>query len=373
MKPHLPEFELPLTADVASSYTLPSEYYLSQEIFDLEKEKIFYRSWQYVAHQSMLPDPGDYITQRICDQDIFIIRTDRGEIRGFYNVCQHRAHELLQGTGNVGGAIICPYHAWTYRTDGSLLAARMGNKRSDFDKCQFSLKQIQVEVFCGCIFVNLDPEAQSLASIVPDLELDIRARTPYIDDIELCKTGQFGESENRAGWKVVVDNFLECYHCTPAHPDFASLIDMSAYQVESYEFWSRQVGTKIRNENSAYNVNPDNENQFSVAWYLWPNTTFNILPGTKELSVFVVRPTGLDTCNFGGHLMAPGGVFSEARAAYTSEVLVPEDIALCESVQRGLASIGYNQGPFIYDAERRGISEHGLHHFHRLVQQALHN
>ena len=374
MSSTLLEFDLPLTDDVASSYTLPSRYYLSPEIFELEKEKIFYRTWQYVAHQSMLPGKGDYVSLRICDQNIFVIRTDEGVIKGFYNVCQHRAHELLEGAGNVKGVIVCPYHAWTYKTDGSLMAARMGNKREDFDKCRFSLKEIKVEIFCGCIFVNLDPDAHSLASIAGDLERDIRTRAPYIDDIELCGTDIFGETRNKAGWKVVVDNYLECYHCANAHPDFASLIDMSAYQVEAFDYWSRQVGAKIKNQNTAYDVDPSDGNQFSVFWFLWPNTTFNILPGARELSVFAVRPTGLDSCSFGGHSMAPGGAkFSDEKSAYTSNILVPEDIALCESVQRGLNSKGYDQGPFIYDADRKGISEHGLHHFHRLVQQALQN
>jgi len=371
MKSVAPEINLPLTDNVAESFTLPSEYYLSEDVYELEKENIFYRTWQYVAHISMLTEVGDYVSLKICDQNIFVILTDEGSIKGFYNVCQHRAHELVKGAGNVNGVIVCPYHAWTYKTDGSLLAARMGSKRPDFDKCRFSLKEINVEIFCGCVFVNLDADAQRLNDIAGDLANDIRARTPYLDDLELCGTDMFGETVNKAGWKVVVDNFLECYHCAPAHPDFASLIDMSAYQVDAFKYWSRQIGHKIRNENTAYHVDPDEGNQCSVAWFLWPNTTFNILPGSREFSVFAVRPLGLDTCSFEGHSMAPEGIMNQERADYTSNILVPEDIGLCESVQRGLKSKGYDQGPFIYDAQREGISEHGLHHFHRLVQQAL--
>ncbi len=371
MKTASAKFTRPLTGNIATSYTLPSEYYLSAGIYEREKEEIFYRTWQYVAHQSMLENTGDYITLKICDENIFVIRCDDGELRSFYNVCRHRAHELLKGAGNTSQAIVCPYHAWTYAIDGRLMGARMSDRRPGFDKSDFGLKEIRMEVFCGCIFVNLDDRARSLNSMAGDLEQDIKSRVPYLDDMRLQGAGMFGETVNRAGWKVVVDNFLECYHCEPAHPDFASLIDMKAYQVETFGYWSRQIGAKIRNKNTAYEVDPAVGSQQSIAWYLWPNITFNILPGSLEFSIYAIRPTGLDTCSFEGHTLSHNDSFMPARASYAANILVPEDIALCESVQRGLKSKSYDQGPFIYDQERAGISEHGVHHFHRLVQQAL--
>ena len=371
MKPALPVLTKPLTDDAAASYTLPSEYYLSTEMYELEKQRIFYRTWQYIAHESMLAHVGDYITATICDENIFIIRSDDGEIHGFYNVCRHRAHELLKGAGNTNMKIVCPYHAWTYRIDGNLVAARLSDKRASFDKSNFGLKRIRVEIFCGCVFVNLDDDAESLDAIAGDLAQDIKARTPHLDEMKYCGTDSLGETTNRAGWKVVVDNFLECYHCAPAHPAFASLIDMQEYRLDTFKYWSRQVGAKIRNKNDAYEVDPEVGNQFAIAWFLWPNTTFNILPGSFEFSIYVIRPTSIDTCNFGGHSLSPDGKLHESRAKYSAQVLTTEDIALCESVQRGLKSRSYDQGPYIYDPERCGISEHGVHHFHRLLHQSL--
>ena len=108
-------FEKPLTEEAKTSFTLPSAAYTDPRVYDLEKTRIFYRTWQYVAHLSLLQNPGDYATVQICDQNVFVIRGDDGELRGFYNVCQHRAHELLPaGHGNVERAIVCPYHAWTF-------------------------------------------------------------------------------------------------------------------------------------------------------------------------------------------------------------------------------------------------------------------
>ena len=181
----------------------------------------------------------------------------------------------------------------------------------------------------------------------------------------------WGKPILNAGWKVVVDNYVECYHCVPAHPDFASLIDMDHYQVDVFDKWARQLGPKIRNDNSAYPVSAEDEFQSSAFWYLWPNTTFNIMPGTLELAVYAVRPVDHETCRFEGEVLTSRPNTNQARVDYTADVLTPEDIGLCESVQRGLKSNSYDQGPFIVENDNLGKSEHALHQFHRLVHSAL--
>ncbi len=371
MKTGLPELKKPLTREVADSYTLSSEYYLSAEVYTQEMEKIFYKSWQFVAHQSSFDKVGNYVTLKICDQNIFVIRSDDGNLRGFYNVCRHRAHELLQGTGNTNVAIVCPYHAWTYKVDGSLINARMSDSRPDFDKSKFGLREIRLEIFCGCVFINLDDHATSLNSMAGDLEQDILSRVPDLGVFQVCGNDMFGQTLNNAGWKVVVDNFIECYHCSNAHPDFASLIDMKAYELDVFDYWSRQVSPIIRNKNSAYDIADDAVHQDAVFWYLWPNMTFGYFPGDSNFGVYSIQPIDLESCSFTGQSLALDGKLNPNRAKYTSEILVPEDIALCESVQRGLKSRGYDQGPFMHDLRYQGISEHGLHHFHQLVLQAL--
>jgi len=367
----LPALKKPLTDKAETSFTLPSEYYLDEKIYELEKKQIFYRTWQYVAHESMLPDAGDYYCLKICDESIFVMRSSDRKLRAFYNVCRHRAHELLQGSGNVRKLIICPYHAWSYDNQGSLKVARMGEHRPGFDKAEFGLREIKLETLCGCIFVNLDEQCESLQKIAGSLEEDIRRHLPYIDEIKLCGTDLLGETRMDAGWKVVVDNYVECYHCRPAHKAFASVINMDRYQVDVHDYWSRQLGPEIRIENSAYLVDPDVGVQKSVFWYLWPNTTFNVLPGSNEFAVFAVRPVDTTRSTFGGHSFAVGGKVYQPRVDYVSETLAPEDIHLCESVQRGLNSKSYDQGTFMVDPDNSGESEYALHHFHRLVQQAL--
>ena len=372
--PDLPAMERPLTGEARTSFTLSSEYYTSPAVYEREKEAIFYRTWQYVAHRSAFTEPGNYVTLRICDQNIFVMKGGDGVLRAFYNVCRHRAHELLaEPHGNVRSAIVCPYHAWTFEREGSLRRARFSEDRPGFDKADFGLRPIRLEVFCDCVFVNLDVGAESLASLAGDMEEDLRRRVPYLGDLEMPskQIDLLGTTDQNAGWKVVVDNYVECYHCRHAHPDFASLISFDHYQVDVGRIWSRQLGSETRPKNTAYDFDPNDGYSGAMFWYLWPNTTFNILPGSKELAVLAIRPIDHEWSSFEGHVLTADGRTNEARTAYTANVLAPEDIDLCESVQRGLKSKGYDQGPIMAGAAPTGENEYAIHHFHKLVHEAL--
>ena len=370
----LPTMERPITNEPRTSFTLPSAYYTSPAVFEREKEAIFYRTWQYVAHRSAFAAPGDYVTLRICDQYIFVMQGGDGVLRAFYNVCRHRGHELLgEPRGNVGSAIVCPYHAWTFEREGGLRAARFSSKRPGFDKADFGLRSIRLELFCDCVFVNLDDDAESLASLAGEMEADLRRRVPWLGDLKMHShpIDILGDARQHAGWKVVVDNYVECYHCRHAHPDFASLISMDDYQVDVGPIWSRQLGPKTRPANSAYEFDPDAGFPGAMFWYLWPNTTFNILPGSNELAVYRIRPIDHEWTSFEGDVLTADGRTNDARTTYTANVLAPEDIALCESVQRGLKSKGYDQGPIMAGEVPSGENEYAIHHFHRLVHEAL--
>ena len=366
------DFEHALHTDPARAHTLPARFYLDPEVFEREKEAIFYRHWHYVGHLSQLERAGDYVTTRIADEPVFVMRSEDGALRGFYNVCRHRAHELLQGSGHVD-SIVCPYHAWTYRSDGSLRHARFADRMPGFDHDAFCLPQVRVESFCGFVFVNLDPDAEPLSDVTVGMEKALREDVPFIDGLRPLESWSFSTSTlMEANWKVVVDNFLECYHCQKAHPDFCDLFDMAAYETEIGRWWSVQRGPKVRGENSAYPVAGEEQVQRGIFWYVWPTTTINMLPGIANLTVMSILPHGMDRATFSGHRYAlPGAEADRDRMRYMNEVLVVEDQDLCESVQRGLRSRSYNQGRFIYSPDGRGVSEHAVHHFHRLVHEAL--
>ena len=369
---HHVNFGRPLTDDPGCSYTLPSHYYTDPAIYNLEKERIFYRSWMYFCHASQIADPGDYLAGTIIDQGIFVLRDRHGELHGFHNVCQHRAHQLVRGSGNVKATITCPYHAWAYGLDGSLRTARNCDQVAGFDKSDFSLRPVQVEIMCGLVFVNLDPDAAPLAQQAPNLAADIRRELPYWNDLKITEVYDFGGRAMEAGWKVVIDNYVECYHCEVAHPQFSDLICMPTYEHTIDGITALQKGWDVRHENSAYHLPENARMPHSLFWYVWPTTTINVLPGDGDLLITNAVPVGPLSTRFVNHrLSTDGAPDNPDRRNYLENVLGVEDILLCESVQRGLFSRGYDQGRFIVDDEMSGIGEHVVHHFHRMVMDAL--
>jgi choline monooxygenase len=351
--------------DPEKSYTAPAGFYTDPLVYEREKEEIFFKSWNYAAHVSQLAEPGSYVTTMVADQNIAVIRGHDGELRAFYNVCSHRAHELLKGCGKAN-IVTCPYHAWTYHLDGRLRSA-IGQKRVDgFAAEDFGLKPVRLEEYAGFVFVNLDPDAVPLKETAGDLANEIAG---YNNEVPQLKFTHRLTYDIKANWKNVVDNFLECYHCTPAHPAFVDLVDIENYRTKTYGIYSSHISPPGRADNSAYKLPEGMEGNFA-AWWLWPNVTFNIFPGCSNITVLHIMPTGPETVREHFDLFFAEGTSPEIMQGaidYLDKVLQPEDIGLVESVQRGLHSRGYNQGRFMVDKERTFISEHGLHHFHALV------
>jgi choline monooxygenase len=367
-----PEFDRPLSEDAERSWTLPARYYIDPAIYGAEREKIFFKSWQYLGHKSQVANPGDFITGTIVDQLVFVLSDRAGELKGYYNVCLHRAHELLKGAGSLrSAAITCPYHAWAYDFEGTLRAAPNTRQVKDFNPEDFKLTPIRVEMFAGFVFVNLDPDAKPMREQVGWLEADLRKHVPGFDDLKLYEGRAIGNMVTKANWKVVIDNYVECYHCPKAHPAFADMIEMTEYKTEIIGPVSRQLGLATRPKNSAYEFSPDAPVTHAAFWFLWPNVTFNMMPGETQLSVAVVQPKGVEECVFWSHNYRHKEEVDPARLAYGRTVLGQEDNDLCESVQRGLRARVYKQGRIIVDPQRSGIGEHGIHHFHRMVKAAL--
>ena len=365
-----PAAERPLHEDPSRSYTLSARYYISPEIYDREREAIFYRSWIYAGHVEELREPGSFITVPVIDQNVAVIRGKDGRLRAFYNVCQHRAHELLRGRGRTP-VITCPYHAWSYHLDGRLRTARGSEKVDGLNADEFCLKGIQVEEFGPFVFVNLDPDAGPLAEQAGGLLAEIRHHVPELNTLTKVMTTTF---ELKANWKVIVDNFLECYHCEPAHPAFVQLVDMDTYRSVSHGIYSTHVSRSGRPDNKAYKFDPNAGSQIGAFWHLWPTMTFNVAPGDANFALFYLQPLGPErTLQITDFYFADAEMTEQrkARLDYANDVLSIEDNNLCESVQRGLHSRGYTQGRFIVDRERSQISEHAVHHFHRLVARAL--
>ena len=363
--------DMPFSAKPEHSFTMPARFYRDEDIYKLEKEGIFFNSWNYVGHISQLKEKGDYITFKIHDQNIFIIKTKTGELKAFYNVCLHRGHELLSGVGKTNN-IICPYHGWSYNLDGNLKVARNSQNVSDFNKCDFTLKSVQLEVFCGLLFVNLDQDAKPLKELSGNLEQEIRNYCPTVDDLVFAQRDTFVAASN---WKTMIDNFLECYHCHVAHQDFVDLVDMDSYRTVTNGIYSAQISDAPKSlNNKAFQFEKGDVDFGYAGWFLWPNLTIWIYPGEANISVLQMNPNGVESCleyqDWFIPTETPSAQLKEAMN-YQRDVLQPEDISLCESVQKGLNSKGYNQGRFMVDHGKTELSEHAVHHFQYMVMQAV--
>jgi carnitine monooxygenase subunit len=355
-------------SDPSRSLSLRAEAYTGAAWFSVDQQHIIARSWQWVCHAEKLRAPGQYTTTEVAGNPIALVRDERGVLRAFYNVCQHRAHPVLSGEGTVR-RIVCPYHAWRYGLDGQLAAAPCSSELTDFSTHAIRLKQVRVEEFCGFVFVNLDPEARPLSEVSGTLGDEIRHWAP---DIEQLTFGHRLSYEIKSNWKNVVDNFLECYHCPVAHKDFCTLVDMKTYKVTTHALYSSHMAEAGRAQNSAYDTSAAKVRTHAV-WWLWPNTCLMRYPGRSSMIVLHVIPAGpdrtLETYDF--FLETPEPDELERQAIhYLDTVLQAEDIALVENVQRGMNTPAFSQGRIVHDPRGSGMSEHALHHFHGLVLDA---
>ncbi len=356
--------------DPARSWTLPGNYYFDPEIYRTELERIFYRSWQYVCHGSRVRESGHYAVRDIGDQSVFVLRDGDGGLRAFHNVCQHRAHRLLEGEGEIGKRIVCPYHAWAYAPSGELAFARGSDGMAYFPKAEIRLQPVRVDTLAGFVFVNLDAEAASLGETYPGLEAEILALAPNAADLQRAHVHHYDLAAN---WKNSVENYSECYHCPNRHPSLVgAALDIDRYRIHIRDNYHRHVTGDV-GEHQGYAIDEAarGDDNFG-SWLLFPNMVFEVYPG-GNLTVFHHVPAGAERCVQQCEWYFPNALPSAAEREiidFVHEVRA-EDVPICESVQRGLHSLGYRQGKFIVDAERSYVSEHAVHDFQRRVLAAL--
>lgn len=352
----------------ARSQSLRKEAYVDPRWHGVDLEAIIAKTWQWVCHVEKLRDAGAYVTIDIAGKPIAVVRDKEGVLRAFYNVCKHRAHELLSGEGNVN-RIMCPYHAWVYKLDGQLVRAPHTETLEDFSTGDICLDEVQVEEFAGFVYVNLDGKAPSLKSQTGNLETEIRHWAPDIDNLTF---GHRLTYDIKSNWKNVVDNFLECYHCPTAHKDFCTLVDMDTYKVTTYGIYSSHMADAGKTANSAYDTSNAAVKTHAV-WWLWPNTCLMRYPGRSSMIVLNIIPMGPDRTFETYDFFLETKEVTEAEKEtirYLDEVLQVEDIAIVESVQKGMMTPAFTQGRIVNDPDGSGKSEHAVHHFHGLVLDA---
>ncbi len=350
------------TCDDGVVRTLDPAYYTSDAIYQQECAGLFMRTWQYVGHASQAPNPGDYFTFEIAGQQLFCIRDDQGQLNTFYNVCQHRAHELVQGSGNCRKLIVCPYHAWSYHLDGQFFKGPNTDSVPGFSGEEISLSKVRTEVFCSFVFVNLDDAAAPMEAWYPAAEHELHAYVPDIDSLEPLEWTQVLEKCN---WKVSVENYSECYHCRINHKTFATgVIKPETYDIQPQGYCLRHT-TECQNlDQMSYSIDLDanaHAGDYS-SWFLWPTFSFQVYPG-NVLNTYHWQPTDVEAVQVTRGWYTVDGKPSDLiheLVVQDRETTVEEDIHLVESQQRGFKNRGYRPGPLVIDPAGGVNSEHSI-------------
>jgi choline monooxygenase len=360
-KPEAFEFE----ADIARASTIPSRCYTDAAFLTLEEERVFGRTWQLVGRTAQVASSGEFFTAEIGPESIVVLR-DGEVLRGFHNICLHRAGPVAHGCGK-RQTLQCRYHGWTYSLSGQLLRAPEMEESSGFCASDFRLMPVQVASFGPLIFANLDPAAPPLAHFLGDIPE--RAAKFHVGDMRWVMHKAWTIDCN---WKVYVDNYLEGYHIPVVHPSLNKEIDYGAYRVEPHRYWSLQHAP-LRAVPAAGGGDrkyvPSEAGDQAQYYWLFPNVMLNVYLGQMQTNV--VLPRGHDRCEvvFEWYSATPPAD-PAVDPAWTklvafSDEIQDEDIEICVQVQKNLRSRAYDRGR--YSAAR----EVGVHHFHSLLHEFL--
>lgn len=340
---------------LARAETVPSAWFTEARFERLDRAAVFGTTWQYIGHASRLPSPGSWLVAEVAGEPIVVVRDLQGELRAFYNVCRHRGGPLAIEDG-CGRVLKCGYHGWTYQLDGKLRGVPHWNLVELFDRDDYGLVPVRVSHWQGFLFVNLDADAPPLEEILDAIAE--RISPIRLDEMEFHSRVDY---EVNANWKVYVENYLEGYHVPIVHPELMQLYDFSRYQTELSEHWSLQH-SPLTEEEHIYGAG-------GRAWYycVFPNFMLNILPGRLQTNRVV--PTGPESCRveFEYFYADPESERSRERIAEDrsfADLVQDEDIEICEQVQRGLASRGYDRGRFSVKYEG------GVYHFQNRLRKA---
>jgi len=206
-----------LAANTRIGYSLEREFYCGDAVFAADMEQVIGRKWIVAGHVDRVRNKGDYFLFKIGTESIIIIRSDESTVNAFYNVCRHRGSLICTKPEGRVARLTCGYHAWSYGLDGALLAARL--MPADFSKKDHGLHRCRVRVFHGFIFINLSAQGPD------DFDATFGDLAPYLDfhGFSTAKIAHAQSYPTTANWKLIVENFVECYHCAPAHPEFCSM------------------------------------------------------------------------------------------------------------------------------------------------------
>ena len=350
------------TVPLAEASTIPAPWYFDAAIADRERMQVFGGGWQAVGRTDQVERPGDFFTAELAGEPLLITRDGEGRLRAFYNVCRHHAAAVATAPCGHAQSFRCPYHGWNYGLDGSLKGMPEFAGVCNFRREDNGLVPIAVEAWENFVFANLAPDAEPLQDFLGDLVERVRPL-----GLASLRFHSRKEYVLKCNWKVFVDNYLDGgYHVPHLHKGLNSVLDYTHYTIENGERYCLQSSPMVASEEHA---EISATRQGDRAWYFWlyPNFMINAYDGVMDTNF--VLPTGTNQCRvifdfFFADVSPEREAYNVASIA-TSDLVQDEDVAICESVQRGLGSRAYGAGRL---SVRR---EAGEHLFHRLLARDL--
>lgn len=345
------------TPEARVATALPPWVYNHPEMTRLEFERVIRPSWQIACHINSVPKPGDYLSFEIGHESILVLRNRDDDIVAFHNVCRHRGTRLLDGSGQCPGNIVCPYHGWSYRQDGTLAGVSQRETFPNLDRSHLNLVRIATDIAFGFVFVCLGETPQPVGQMWGPL---LNELTPYRID-EMVPLGPVYTEQWQADWKVVMDNYLESYHVPIGHPGLTRMFTpdyddqlghsgiargTSWLREQPSSVWSERAYQQLVGKVTAHLPEPNRR-----CWRFFsmlPNLGLDIYP--DQMDFFQVLPNGPGKTTIRGALFGLPDARREMRVCrYLSNRINNqvnrEDRQLCERVQRGLASSSYQPGP----------------------------
>jgi Rieske 2Fe-2S family protein len=339
---------------MAGAKTLPQRYFVSSEIFAKEQKIIFSTQWVCVGHQSQITKTGDYFTAEVASESLIIVRDKGGKLRSFYNVCRHRGTRLREDQNGHLSAIQCPYHAWTYGLDGRLLGAPHMDEVEGFDKADYSLHSVNLASWEGFIFVNLaDSPAPLEKGFVPLVGKFRHWNLPKL------RSAKRVEYDVRANWKLIFENYSECYHCPGVHPALSKLTPYDSAENDLCEgpflggFMRITKGKSLTMSGNACappvgDIQADDHHR--VFYYsIFPNMLLSMHP--DYVMVHQLWPQSpertLVLCDWFFHPEAfDRSDFHPNDAVEFWDMTNRQDWHVCQLSQQGIASRAYRPGPY---------------------------
>jgi choline monooxygenase len=355
---------------IESCETPPASWCIHPDFYDLD-QKILKSHWQFVCSADQLAQPGAYVAGEFCNEQYVVTKTDKGEIKAFYNVCRHHAAQLLHGEGCTK-EIVCPYHAWSYTLEGTLKKAPHMAGVKNFSRENLSLKEIPLKILNKFILLNfsgletpLDPEWSKLDQLLNNAgtaELKFKGRRVY---------------EINCNWKVYIDNYLDGgYHVDHLHKGLSGQLDMQDYKTENFATWTLQScgGSKDPMKSDTIDFK---ERIGGGALYAWMHPNFMVNRYGPIMDTNWIVPVGHQKClTIFDYYFKDDATpeFIEASIKASEQVQI-EDVTICESVQKGMLSNGYGAGRYSPALETGEFLFHSLmkEGYLKLLNGTLHN